>query len=66
MPHYGLALDRGAHEERAELLSERELRVGDVFERSGERWRVDAVEPTELGRFEAWLVCSPEPQQLDD
>jgi hypothetical protein len=66
LPHYGLSLQRGEHEERADLLSEEQLDVGDVFERLGERWRVEAVEESELGRFSAWLVCSPLPEQLAD
>jgi hypothetical protein len=66
LPHYGLSLQRGDHEERADLLSEEQLDVGDVFERLGERWRVEAVEESELGRFSAWLVCSPLPEQLAD
>jgi hypothetical protein len=63
MPHYGLALNRGDHEERADLLSEDELAVGDVFERQGERWRVVSIEPSELGAVEAWLVCDPAEDQ---
>ena len=59
MPHYGLALNRGSHEERTDLVTDEELAVGDVFEHEDERWRVEAVEPSELGRVEAWLVCSP-------
>jgi hypothetical protein len=66
LPHYGLSLQRGDHEERADLLSDRPLEVGDVFERLGEHWRVEAVEQSELGRFEAWLVCSPLSEQLAD
>ena len=66
MPHYGLSLQRGDHEERADLLTDGTLAVGDVFERLGERWRVESVEPSELGRFEAWLVCSPLPEVLAD
>ena len=66
MPHYGLSLQRGDHEERADLVTERELGVGDVFERLGEHWRVAEVEQTELGRFTAWLVCSPLPETLAD
>lgn len=66
MPHYGLSLIRGDHEERVDLLSEEPLEVGDTFERLGERWLVEEVEQSELGRFSAWLVCSPAPQQLDD
>ena len=66
MPHYGLSLQRGEHEERADLLSDRALGVGDVLERLGEHWRVEAVEESELGRFEAWLVCSPLPETLAD
>ena len=66
MPHYGLSLQRGDHEERADLLSDQPLDVGDVFERLGEHWRVEAVEESELGRFAAWLVCSPLPEQLAD
>jgi hypothetical protein len=66
MPQYGLSLQRGDHEERAELVTERTLEVGDVFERLGEHWRVEAAEQSELGRFEAWLVCSPLPEQLAD
>jgi hypothetical protein len=66
LPHYGLSLQRGDHEERADLLSDQPLDVGDVFERLGEHWRVEAVEESELGRFEAWLVCSPLPEQLAD
>jgi hypothetical protein len=66
VPTYGLTLQRGAHEERAELVTERSLGAGDVFERLGEHWRVEAVEQSELGRFEAWLVCSPLPEQLAD
>jgi hypothetical protein len=66
LPHYGLTLQRGDHEERADLLTDDDLGVGDVFERLGEHWRVEAVEESELGRFEAWLVCSPLPKQLSD
>ena len=66
MPHYGLSLLRGDHEERADLLTDDELAVGDVFERLGEHWRVEAVEESELGRFEAWLVCSPLPESFAD
>ena len=66
MPHYGLSLQRGDHEERAELVTESRLEAGDVFERLGERWRVAEVEQSELGRVEAWLVCSPLPETLAD
>jgi hypothetical protein len=66
VPQYGLSLQRGDHEERAELVTEKELAVGDVFERLGEHWRVEAIEPSELGRFELWLVCSPLPETLAD
>jgi hypothetical protein len=67
MPHYGLSLLRPGHEERADLLTETELEVGDTFERLGEQWVVEEVEQSELGRFTAWLVCSPaagEPPEL--
>lgn len=66
MPHYGLSLMRPEYEERADLLSERPLEVGDTFERLGETWRVADVEQSEVGRFDAWLVCSLLPPQLDD
>jgi hypothetical protein len=66
MPHYGLSLLRGDYEERGDLLTDQPLGVGDTFERLGERWLVEDVEQSELGRFEAWLVCSPAPQALDD
>ena len=66
MPHYGLRLERGDREERADLATEKSLEVGDLFERLGEHWRVEAVEPSEPGRFEAWLVCSPLPEVLAD
>lgn len=59
MPHYGLSLLREDGEERTDLLTEERLEPGAIFERGGERWLVEAVEPSELGRFEAWLVCSP-------
>jgi hypothetical protein len=66
VPHYGLSLQRGDHEERGDLLTGEPLGVGDTFERMGERWVVEDVEPSELGRFEAWLVCSPAPAELSD
>jgi hypothetical protein len=66
VPHYGLSLQRRTHEERADLLSNDELAVGDTFERLGERWVVEDVEQSELGRFTAWLVCSPAPPELAD
>ena len=66
MPHYGLSLQRGDHEERADLVTERELEAGDVFERLGEQWRVVDVQESELRRFSAWLVCSPLPEILAD
>jgi hypothetical protein len=66
VPHYGLSLLRGDHEERADLVTDDELGPGDTFERLGERWLVEAVEPSELGRFEAWLVCSPVPEVFAD
>ena len=66
MPHYGLSLLRAEHEERADIVTERELQIGDVFERLGERWRVVDVEQSELGRFDAWLMCSPLPETLAD
>jgi hypothetical protein len=66
MPHYGLSLMRPDYEDRADLVTERQLEVGDTFERLGETWRVDDVEQSEAGRFEAWLVCSLVPAQLDD
>jgi hypothetical protein len=65
VPHYGLALIRGDREERTDMLTETHLAVGDVFERAGEWWLVEDVEQAELGRFTAWLVCSPaEPDVL--
>ena len=66
MPHYGLSLMRESHEERADLVTEEALQVGDTFERLGERWRVADVEQSEIGRFDAWLVCSLEPAELSD
>jgi hypothetical protein len=66
LPHYGLSLLREGREDRADLLTEEPLDVGDTFERQGERWRVEEIEGSELGRFEAWLVCSPAPPELDD
>jgi hypothetical protein len=66
VPHYGLSLQRGDHEERADLVTEEELATGDVFERLGEHWRVESVEQSELGRFSAWLVCSPLPESFAD
>jgi len=66
LPRYGLSLQRGEHEERADLVTERELQLGDVFERLGEQWRIIAVEQSELGRVDAWLVCSPLPETLAD
>jgi hypothetical protein len=66
MPHYGLSLMRPDHEERADLVTEARLQAGDTFERLGEVWRVDDVEQSEVGRFDAWLVCSLVPPQLDD
>jgi hypothetical protein len=47
-------------------VTERSLGAGDIFERLGEHWRVVAVEQSEPGRFDAWLVCSPLPEQLAD
>jgi hypothetical protein len=66
MPHYGLTLVHPGYEERSDLVTERALAVGEEFDRLGRRWRVEAVEPSELDRFEAWLVCMPadEPAQL--
>jgi hypothetical protein len=66
LPHYGLSLQRGDHEERADLLADEQLQAGDTFERLGERWLVEDVEESELGRFTAWLVCSPAPPELAD
>jgi hypothetical protein len=66
MPRYGLSLMRPSHEERAELVTEQPLAVGDTFERLGETWRVVDAEKSEIGRFDAWLVCSLEPTPLDD
>jgi hypothetical protein len=66
LPRYGLSLQRGDHEERADLVTEEALELGDVFERLGEHWRVIAVEQSELGRVDAWLVCSPLPETLSD
>jgi hypothetical protein len=57
---------RPAYEERADLVTERALAVGDTFERFGETWRVADVEQSEVGRFDAWLVCSLVPAQLAD
>jgi hypothetical protein len=66
MPHYGLTLVRGDVEERGELLTEVEIEVGEVIERLGERWLVESIEASELGRFEAWLVCRPALEPLPD
>jgi hypothetical protein len=66
LPRYGLSLQRGDHEERADLVTDKELQLGDVFERLGEQWRVIAIEQSELGRVDAWLVCSPLPETLAD
>jgi hypothetical protein len=66
VPHYGLSLMRPSHEERAELVTEQPLAVGDTFERLGEVWRVADLEQSEIGRFDAWLICSLEPARLDD
>jgi hypothetical protein len=65
MPHYGLALQHPDHEERTDLVTERALAVGETFERAGKLWRVEAVEPAELGRFDAWLVCEPADEPLE-
>lgn len=64
MPHYGLTLMRGDDEERSELISDDHLGVGDTFERMGERWLVEDIEESELGRVDAWLVCSPARDEL--
>jgi hypothetical protein len=63
VPHYGLTLLRGDHEERSDLVTEADVGPGDFVEYRGERWIVEAVEPSELGRFEAWLLCSPAPDE---
>lgn len=65
MPHYGLALIRGDREERTDMLTETHLGVGDVFERAGEWWLVEDLEQAELGRFAAWLVCTPAEPELE-
>ncbi len=57
MPLYGLSLYRGTHEDRSQLQSEQPIEVGDEFDHQGERWVVRSIEPSELGRVEAWLVC---------
>ena len=59
MAHYGLSLLRPDGEERTDFLTDERLEPGAIFDRSGERWLVEAIEPSELGRFEAWLVCTP-------
>jgi hypothetical protein len=59
VPLYGLSLYRGTHEDRAQLQSEEPIGVGEEFDYLGERWVVRSIEPSELGRVEAWLVCEP-------
>ena len=65
MPHYGLALLREDGEERTDLLTDERLEPGSIFDRGGERWLVEAVEPSEIGRFEAWLICSLVREELN-
>ena len=65
MPHYGLSLLREDGEERTDFVTDERLEPGAIFDRAGERWLVESVEPSETGRFEAWLVCSPATDELE-